>query len=100
MDLGGPGRCSGLRHSLSMAEAEGLDVVGGSPVAHPDLLVAVGCDDEPVVWRNDLEGGTQREGQVRVPAPQVDVLIRAEGSSGFWFSSAQLMLHDLQRLPS
>lgn len=63
-NLNGPGRPSGLRYSLVMAEAEGLDVVGRPAMAHPDLLVAVGGDDEPVVWRNDLEVGTEE--RVRV----------------------------------
>lgn len=42
-------------HSLSVTEAEGLDVVRSRKVTDSDFLVPVSCDDEPVVWWQSLE---------------------------------------------
>ena len=69
-----------LVHSLLVSQAEGLDVVRGPEVAHSDLLVPVGRDDELVIGRQGLKHKQERELQAERVAAGARRLLRLQNS--------------------
>lgn len=51
---------------LFMSQTEGLDVVWTLAVAHSDLLIAVGCEDVPVVQRHGLKDSREEKALSRI----------------------------------